>query len=195
MVDDQKLREPDPVDWDSYEDGGKKFVPLAPEGIYTVAESGPPTLEITDDGYLTYVLSPLKIVDEGPGKGQEIRYTRISTKQWPGRNASSMGDYLRAKGIKLQGKPTNEMYQQAVMAATNLPFQINASWKGRCPACKNYFKRAEVYPTREDGTKQSYMDCPNGCKDPEGVVNEETGEVRPARVFANLTVGWFVRKG
>lgn len=191
MVDDLNLKEPDPVNWDTYDEGGKKYKPLAPEGIYTVVETGQPT-KGSRDGYLSFTLSNLKIVDEGPGKDQEIRFADISTKQWPGRNASSMGDFLRAHGVKLTGKPTNANYEEAVQAVNGRPFKVSVQWNGKCPVCGTYFRKAEVYPTRDDGTKQSFMDCPNGCKDPSGTLDEKTGEVRAARVFANLRVGWFV---
>jgi hypothetical protein len=191
VVDDLNLREPDPVEWDSYDEGGGKFKPLAPEGIYTVVEVAQPTIG-SRDGYLSFTLANLKIVDEGPGKDQEIRFADISTKKWPNRNGSSMGDYLRAHGVVLQGKPTNDDYKAAVGAVNGRPFKVSVVWNGRCPVCATYFRKADSYPTKDDGTKQSFMDCPNGCKDPSGVLNEATGEVRASRVFANLKVGWFV---
>lgn len=190
MVNDTMLHAPDPVDWSTYDDGGKKFVPLAPEGEYTVQETDAPTQGVRD-GYLTFTLAPLKILDKGPGEGQEIRFADISTKKWPKRNGSSMGDYLRAKGVSLQGTPSNEQYIAAVKAVTTRPFRISVRWNGKCQVCGSYFRGAAAYPVREDGSPQSYMDCPNGCKDPSGTLIEGTDEVRPSRVFANLRVGFF----
>lgn len=184
-----ELREPDPLKWDEYAgttaspqgDAKPRFV-LAPKGVYTVLAKDRPTKGATREGYLQYELGNLILSAPGqPYDNQEIRYTRVNTKRWPNREASSLADYLVAHGD--QTKPnTNAEYEAAVERVWATPAQVRVNWRGRCKSCGFEIKGYDDFPTRDDGSKASIVDCPT-CK-------ANDNQERP--IFANLEIKAFL---
>lgn len=136
-------REPEQVNWDNY-NPGSKFTPpppvAGPDGkpiTYYGEVAGEVQVETDDEGYLRWVLDPVKIVRSGNGSdGYQLRFTRVSTKKFQKNGktveASSVGNFLKA--CQVQQKPQkNADYHAAVLAAVKgkkiFPFTIE--WEAR----------------------------------------------------------------
>ena len=171
MADVNQAKAPDQIDWSDYNDGGGKgFVapPLAGEvGLQTTAiEWG-----TTKDDYLQATLT-VKVVAPGQeGDGHEARFIKLSTKKWPNRNGSPMGDYLRAHGIT-SAPTTNAEYQSLVNATKDRVAMAAVNRRGWDKNTQTSYEDAAFVV---DGKPVTFLQLEN----PE------------RRVFANLNVRYF----
>jgi hypothetical protein len=160
-----QLREPDPIGAGEYVDGGGKIAPPPPKGTHnlvaTAAEWG-----ADKEGYLQATLTAKVVAPGLPHDGHEIRYWRISTKRWPNRAGSSMGDFVRAHGVPTL--PTdNAGYKAIVESLLNRPFEGGIDWEiYNGGENKNVtVKGMESFPDLPGGGKQDYVvDPANGKK-------------------------------
>ncbi len=134
----QNLREPEQVDWDSLGKSGYMAPPPALDGagnpivymgtVEGLKESDP------DDGYLAYLLDPIKIKGSA-AEGYTIRFTRASARPFtkvdgtPVKgNPNKLAQFLRAGG--LQAKPqTNAEYRASVNAVKAKPISFTLDWQ------------------------------------------------------------------
>jgi len=120
----------DPIDMASYEDGGKSFVSLPPEGKY-MGQAPVITDEsfgLTNAGHRKVTLDPITIVSD-EGKGYQIRFTRLSAKKYSNRNGSQVLDFLRACGINAPINSDEEMKAYLKMCSGRT-FQFALQWEG-----------------------------------------------------------------
>lgn len=134
----QNLKEPEQVDWNNYNSGSTYQPPppaLGADGkaitYYGVAEV---QAADPDDGYLNFLLEPIKIVKSGSADGQLIRFTRASTKPFQKNgtpikgNPNKLANFLRSCG--LQAKPqTNSEYVASVKATAGKTFPFTIDWE------------------------------------------------------------------
>lgn len=140
------LREPAQVDWDNYNAGGSTYTPPPP----VLDASGKPityfgVAEIKADGgdregYLTFLLDPIKIVKSGSADGYTLRFTRASvapfTKKDPNTgervpikgNPNAVGNFLRACGLTVKPQ-TNSEYTAAMSRAAGKVFPFTIEWE------------------------------------------------------------------
>jgi hypothetical protein len=167
------LREPDPLEWDEYQDGGggTKIV-LPTKGAYALLPTNPPDFsKPTKEGYLQAELTPGM-----PFDGYEVRFTRVNTKKWPKRNGNGLADYLRSHGYQGACR-TNAEYQQVAEGLTNHPAHGVLDWEVYCKVCKHTLKGQEHFPKDAEGKSVQYINCPV-CS------TKET----PVRLWANVRV-------
>ncbi len=188
------LREPDPIEWDSYDPGrtgGGSFV-LPPKGAYTLLFTGEPKRVPHKEGYLQYELTPITVIDPGkPWDGYQFNYSKVNTKQWSGRNASSIGDYLLSVGgeaaLTVDGRyPTsNDDYINVVEGLVNPQFRAFLDQRAWCKTCNNGKGRAwkgmASIPEDADGNKVTRFNCPS-C----------STEGNPVTVFVNVQISSFI---
>lgn len=139
------LKEPEKTDWDNYNSGGSKWAPPPPpvgsDGkpivYYGVVESATETE--ADEGYLNYLLDPIKIIRSGAADGQIIRFTRASVKPFMKRdkdgvlqpmkgNPTKIGNFLRSVGLKVTPQ-TNADYRMAIRTAVGKAFPFVGDWE------------------------------------------------------------------
>jgi len=182
-VNDLTVREPDPLEWDQYDDPtvGQR-IPLPVKGVYTLIPTEAPKPGMTKaDHYLQFELGPLVVQDPGQVWDQhEIRYTRVNAKRWPNKNASGLADYLRSHGYA--GRPaSNGEYEQAVVAMVNHPCRGLIDWEARCKQCGWRLKGMDKFPKDETGAYVTRVKCPT-CSTTE----------KPVEAYANAVVKVFV---
>lgn len=130
------LKEPEQCDWDSL--GKSGYMPPPPAldangkaityfGVSEAKETDP------DEGYLQFLLDPIKIIRSGSADGYTIRFTRISTKPFTKNdqpikgNPNKVANFLRSAG--LQAKPqTNSEYRASVQAVKTKPVAFTVDW-------------------------------------------------------------------
>lgn len=154
----EQLREPDPIDWSKYNDGGGSGKALPPKGEYllqtTKVERGQ-----TGEGYLQYTIDA-KVIDPGqPWDGFETRFNRFNTKVWPGKEACGLADYCRSHGITATLN-TNADYDQAVPATQGRTFRAGLDWEAYDNATQFRLKGMENFPSDPGGRKQSIIEHP-----------------------------------
>jgi len=151
------VRPPDPIDWNSYDDGGSGKE-LPPKGDYQMVIE---KVSITDDdrtreGYLCAVVDA-KIVDPGkPWDGFLTRFNRFSTKKWSTRNANPLADYLRGFGAK-GPFVTDDDYRQAAMATVKQACRALCDWEIYDSASGFAIRGYDEFPTSADGKKLSVV--------------------------------------
>lgn len=134
------LREPEQTDWENYNSGGSSYIAPPPAmdtngnwvtyfGVVDTAQETDP-----DDGYLNFLLDPIKLVRAGTYDGYTLRFTRASVRPFLKNDApikgnpTKLGNFLRATG--LQARPqTNEDYRAAVRATKGRPFPFTVDWE------------------------------------------------------------------
>lgn len=140
------LKEPDQIDWANYNPGGKYQAPPPAVGVdgkpavyYGTApqfKTGPDgrllNEEVTDEGLLQVIIDPIKITKSGSADGYEIRFTRASVRQFTGKdgkpkNASMLGNYLRAAGVTAKPQK-NQEYRSAVVMTSGKIFPFTVDW-------------------------------------------------------------------
>lgn len=173
-----ELREPDPIAADKYVDGGKGFVPNPPKGVYTLITTAVEWGSSKDNylqGTLTHkVQAPGEVYD-----GHEIRFHRISTKRWPNREGSSMGDYTRGHAVPTI-PPNNAGWMALVDGLVGRPFEAGVDWKAYDAATGTDIKGQEAFPDLPSGKKQDFILVGSG----EGAV----------KVYARTEVKFIVSK-
>jgi hypothetical protein len=121
----------DPIEGD-YQEGGKAFVELPPEGKY-MGQAPVFTDESftnTREGYLKVIVDPITVQNPGgPGDGYKIRFSSLSAKKYSNRNASQVMDFLRACGLNVKPNSTEEV-KQYIKACSGRTFQFALAWEG-----------------------------------------------------------------
>ena len=137
------LREPDQMDWDNYQAGGKYTEPppakdSAGNSLTYTGQIMDIQLDANDEGYRTFILNPVKLVKNGPGAdGLELRYY-ASVRQFKGKDgqpvaASPAGNVLRAAGVVAKPQ-TNAQYDAVFKNQVKgrvIPFTIDWVAKNR----------------------------------------------------------------
>lgn len=140
------LKEPEPVNWEEYNSGSRFQAPppaLGPDGkpityYGVVADAKEDT---PDEGYLNYILDPIKIVQAGTDNGYTLRFTRASVKPFTKKgpdgepiaikgNPNKLANLLRAAGLAVKPQ-TNADYRAAVKAvvAAKKPVMFTIDWE------------------------------------------------------------------
>jgi hypothetical protein len=156
------LKEPDPVDWADYAPASSGPQAPPPAGTYTVVAPDKFSYGANAEGRLVVTVDPLKIV--GPTNVDKVvRFTRVSSKKYSNRNASPVGDYLRAHGIQLQGNPSNQDIADAVEQTAGRPFTIDLDWEGYDKeAGETVYRTMDEFPDDGKGGKQFIVKTPTG---------------------------------
>lgn len=153
----RNLIEPEQVDWDNYEDAQEFKLP--PPGEYFAVAPERIEFKATKEGYLMAVIDPIVLRGNPAGDGATIRFTKASVKKFAKSNASMLGHYLRAFGIRPTQQTNQEFVTLAEMTAGRT-FKVVVGWRGYCKSCDTEFKNAAAFPVLE-GERQSEMSCPN----------------------------------
>lgn len=121
----------DPIDMDSYEEGGKSFVALPPEGKYwgQAPIFTDESFQLTKENYRKVIIDPITIVNSDVGNGYQIRFSSLSAKKYSNRNGSQVLDFLRACGISAPITSDAEL-QAYVKACSGKSFQFALVWEG-----------------------------------------------------------------
>lgn len=121
----------DPIEG-NYEEGGKAFVALPPEGKYfgVAPLITDENFGVTKAGYLSVSLDPITITNPGQaGDGYKIRFTKLSAKKFSNRNGSQIMDYLRACGLDVKPNSTEEL-KNYIKMTSGKTFQFALIWEG-----------------------------------------------------------------
>jgi hypothetical protein len=201
------LREPDQMNWDNYNPGGKYSPPPPAEGpdgkpiVYygqVKAKFEDKDLSATDEGYRSYQVGPLTIVKSGTkADGHQIKfaYVNVKKREKNGKtiDASSAGDFLRA--AQIVAKPqTNDQYDAAVRQTANkvVPFVID--WEARNKETGEEVKGFRSFPMDPDrpGERKAILkkgDVVNILDNQGNVVGQKT--VTSEVLFANARVRYY----
>lgn len=138
------LKEPEIVDWDKAF-SGSSYVPPPPalgvDGKYIVYQGVVVTAAETepDEGYLNYILSPIKLVNSATHNGYEILFTRASTRPYQVTdkntglkvnkkgNPNKLAEFLRACGLTAKPQHNSE-YAAALKLAVGKTFPFVLDW-------------------------------------------------------------------
>jgi hypothetical protein len=199
------LREPDQIDWDNYNPGGKFVAPPPAVGadgkpiVYygqLPSTLGPDAFAVTKDGYRQYVLDPITLVKGGAFDGYRFRFTRVSTKpfidgktQKP-KNANGAGNLLRSVG--LTAKPQkNAEYDAAIKLTAGKVAAFTIDWRAKNKDTGEEVRGYENFPDdpTRPGQKKAILRAADGdtYRDASGAQVPVTSEV----LFANAEVRWF----
>jgi len=141
------LREPDQMNWDKHNAGSKFQAPpdaLGPDGKPLIYKAQlpttlgtPPTLGATDEGYRSFEVGPLKLVQNGNGAdGYEIRFYTVNVKKFVNRRTqepmevSSASKVIRAAGVTARPQKNAE-YEAAMRQAAGRVIQITLDWRAK----------------------------------------------------------------
>lgn len=155
------LKEPDQMDWDNFNPGGKYQPPpdaLDASGKAIIYNAQLPTtlgsketLDATQDGYRSFRVGPLTLVKNGNGAdGYQIRFYTVSVKKFNDRegnpiNVSSAGKLIRAAGVN--AKPQrNAEYEAAIKACAGRIVPIVIDWEARNKDTGEEVKGFENFP-------------------------------------------------
>lgn len=206
------LKDAPVVDWENYNKGSNYLPPPVPIkadgkaviffGVATATETDP------DDGYLQFLLDPIKIVktDNGAITGQnEVRFVRASVKPYmkadkdgnkvPKKgNPNKLADYLR--GCGLQAKPQqNSEYRAAVRACSGKLAGFVGDWEAYSKETGESIRGYLNFPDDPErpGQKKSILKAGDfyTVSDNKGNVIE-TKQVQAEVLFANLRLRYFV---
>lgn len=206
----QGLKEPEQVDWDNY--GTSKYIAPPPalgaDGkaitYYGVVLGA--TEEEPDEGYLNFLLDPIKLVKAGDLDGYQIRFTRASTRPRtklvngvavPVKgNPNRLADYLR--GCGMTAKPQrNEEYRAAVkmVVGQNRQFPFVGDWEAYNKDTGESVKGFLSFPEDEARPGQRKSVLKNGEK---YYVTNKQGQILEVKtvqsevLFANFRLRYFV---
>lgn len=168
------LKEPEIIDWENFNPGGKYTPPPVPvdsegKAIHFVAQL-PADLGdrvgVNDNGYRTFEAGPLRLVKNGNGvDGTEIRFYTVSVQKFTNKdgqpiNVNSAGKLLRAAGVTAKPQTTAQ-YEQAMKAARGRTIPIAIDWVAKDKDTGFEIKGYENFPLE-------YKTGPNGEKIPTG---------------------------
>lgn len=150
------MREPDPVDWSKYQDGGSGK-PLPPDGEYLLEvvdisvknEDG--TLRTSREGYFQPQYDVKVIAPGTPHDGYLSKFNKANTKKWARREGSPLGDYLRGFGIA-GPFTTNEQYAAACLQTKGRRLTASLQWQAYNSGNGVNLKGMENFPI-EDGKR------------------------------------------
>lgn len=204
------LREPEQTDWDNYNQGSKYAPPPVPIDsagnlitFYGMAEGI--REDGDDDGYLQFVIDPVKIV-LGDGAGQQVRFTYASTRPKMRKdrksgelvpikgNPTKLGDYLRACGSPAKPQ-TNDQYRAAVKVSTGKKFPFKADWYARNKDTGEFVSGYVNFPEDPErpGQKRAILRAGDVVteRDAQGNITG-TRTIKSEILFANLRLRYFV---
>lgn len=155
------LKEPEQTDWDNYNPGGKYVAPppaVGPDGkfiVYNGQVPGKIDLDVTPEGYRSFLLDPIKLVKSGPADGYELRFTRVNVKKFlnkktnePG-NMSSAGNFIKACGITAKPQ-SNKEWEAAVGLTKGRIFPLTLDWVAKNKDTGEEVRGYENFPIEID---------------------------------------------
>lgn len=195
------LREPDQMNWDEYHTGGKFRRPPTPVGVdgklLTFYAQVPQSIgiEVSKEGFKTFLLDPLTLVRSGEADGYEIRFTRASVKKFTNRrtgktvDASMVGNLLRAAGVTARPQ-TNPEYDQAVSMIKGTVIPINLDWFARDKTTGEVVRGYKNFPDDPErpGQKKAILAAGDHYTDKDGIDQVISAEI----MFANAELKYFV---
>jgi len=150
-------------DFDSYEapSSGSGGAP-PPAGRYQGSAPDKFTYKAGNQGQLVVEMDPITII--GPtNSGKQVRFTRVSAKKYSNRNASPLGDYLKAQGVPLAGQPSPQDLADAVEQTAGRPFTFDLDWEGYDKESgETVFRSMDEFPDDGKGGKQFIVKLPSG---------------------------------
>jgi hypothetical protein len=205
------LREPEQVDWANYNAGGSTFQApppaLGPDGkpIVYYGSVDEATETSPDQGYLNYLLDPIKITKSGTHDGYTIRFTRASVRPFTkGKdeagnpipmkgNPNTLANFLRA--CQSQGKPqTNEQFRATVKACNKKIFPFTIDWEAYNKDTQEVIRGYKNFPDDPDRPGQKKAILKKGdtytVSDRQGNV-VEVKTVESDVLFANARLKYF----
>jgi len=158
---------------------------LPEAGIYTVQapDSFPQAAySRTKKGALSISVDPTILAPTN--EGFTLRFTKVSATVFKrdGKNASQVGDYLKACGITGSYSSEQEL-ADAVEQTAGKVYQVKLDWRAYNKNTGFSLQGMNRFPKNEDGTHQSWVEDPSD-KDP------QTG--KPVRVRANIQVDRYI---
>lgn len=175
------LQEVEPLDLENYEDNRKSTFQLPQKGLYTLqAPDSFPQAAFgrTKAGSLLVQIDPTIV---GPtNAGYNLRFIKISGKTYKRgeKNASQIGDYLRATGFK--GLLKSEQDQaDAVEQTAGTTYEAHLDWRAYNSKTGFSLEGMDRFPRQENGEPQPWVEDPVEK-------NPETG--KPVRVWARLFI-------
>lgn len=152
------LVEPDPIEWDQYQEAGE-YAPPPPKGEYM--GQAPPSWEFGAGKERQLLAKGTVTIKNGPADGYEVRYVTISNKKYKNRNASQMADYLRACGIA--SRPgSNQEFADLMASTCNRVFKFSLDWDAYCKDCGwSYTNGMAGFPVLPSGEHQPSIECPH----------------------------------
>jgi hypothetical protein len=190
------LREPEQINWDNYATGSKYVAPPQAKdanGKYIVYTGQLPTtvgLDVTQEGFRSFVLDPIKLAKNGNGvDGYEIRFTRASVKKFNDRNgnpidASMAGNVLRAAGVVAKPQ-SNKEYEAAFKLAAGRVVPFTIDWVARNKETGEEIVGYDNFPLDPDRPGQRKSILRAGDTLPNGQT------VKSEVLFANARVKFF----
>lgn len=132
------LKEPEVTDWDALASGSSYVAPPpaldangAPIVYYGTTEASETE---PDNGYLNYLLDPIKLTRSESHNGYTIRFTRASVRPFEKAgqpikgNPNKLANFLRATGLPARPQ-TNSDYRAAVAATKGRVFPFTIDWE------------------------------------------------------------------
>lgn len=134
----------DPIDFGTgYQDGGKPQLPAEGRYFGQAPQITDASFSSTQEGYLKVTLDPITLVNNPASNGYQVRFTNLSAKKYSNREASQVGDFLRACGLPVQPKSNDEL-KQALKMASGKVFQFGLQWEVYNKATKESWKGTET---------------------------------------------------
>lgn len=134
------LSEPDPIDWDKYQDSQERPAPVD-DGVYNVQAPEEILFDSwtdknTNRSYLIIDSKATKAlaVSDGPFKGRKLFYPFVSSRKYRNTMGSQMGDYIRSFGIAAQPQTPAELAQLAGATANRIG-KVQTKQEAYCKAC------------------------------------------------------------
>lgn len=202
------LKEAPQVDWANYGSSGSYQVPPPardPNGefitYYGITEAK--LDENNDEGFLQYLLDPIKLVKGGPGvDGYTIKFTRASVRPYtdfktklPKKgNPNKLADFLRACG--LTAKPQqNEEYIAAINLTKSKPFPFVIDWEAYNKDTQEKVKGYLNFPAddKNPSLRKAILHAGDvlSLVDNKGVPTGEAYTVKSEVLFANAKLKYF----
>jgi hypothetical protein len=155
-----------------------------------------------DEGYLNFILDPVKVVGPESAKGYEVRFVYTSTRPFTKKgadgvevpvkgNPNKLAQYLRATG--LAAKPqTNSEYIASVKAAKSKQFGFTADWEASNRDTGERIRGYNNFPDDGQGGKKAILHAGDTytVSDRKGNIIE-TKTVIADVLFANLRLSYF----
>ena len=204
------LKEPEQTDWNSAYNSSKYQAPppaIGPDGKPIIYRGVVGKVETTspDQGYLNILLDPIKIVKSGSFDGQEIRFTRVSTRPFMRRNndtgeleplkgnPNALGKFLRGAG--LSAKPqTNAEYMAAAKMVSGKEVAFTIDWEAYNKDTGERIRGYASFPDDPERPGQKKSILKRGdvivLRDGQGNVTE-TKKVESEVLFANARLKYF----
>lgn len=198
------LREPLQTDWENL---GKSSAytppppasdasgkPIVYYGTAVITQAEP-----TRDGYLQFLLDPIKLTRSGAADGYQIRFTRVSTAPFlkggePMKgNPNKLAQFIKACGVTAKPQ-SNAEYAAAVKAVAGKVFPFTISWEAYNKETGESIKGYENFPDDPErpGLKKSILKAGDLIveRDAKGNITG-TKNVQSEVLFANARLRFF----